>query len=253
MKAIFRSVVLGLLVVVVPTARADVVVPNAYATTAGPTEQVGILGDGFNTSATFQVGYSASQLGGLADGSLIDGIAFRLPVRTSDLNLDLAYSNYSIQIGQAARAIGSFSATFADNMGADTITARSGGLTIPAGSLIGGPWPGPNPFYEVHFQTPYVYHGGDLAITLRYTATEKIRVGVDAVTLAANPGVVDTVARFGSASATSGDLVHFLNAPIVKLVLTPSGAVPEPASLALMGLGLAVSAGFVAVRRRRSA
>ncbi|MFO0887638.1 MAG: PEP-CTERM sorting domain-containing protein [Isosphaeraceae bacterium] len=245
MKLLIQTAVV--LLALAATAGADVVVPNAYAATAGPSYQLGILGNGNLTENTFQVGYAASQLGGIAVGDQITSIAVRLAAGEGTITTPLNYTGYSIQIGRAANAVGSFSSTFAANQGADTITARAGAMTIAANSLVGGS--GPNPFYTINFTTPYTYTGGPLAITLRWTSVLANRVAVDALDLNLAPSVVDTVSSPGNATAATGTAQFFV-APILRLGVR---AVPEPSSIALVGIGLAASVGLGLARRRRTA
>jgi hypothetical protein len=127
-----------------------VVAPNANTSTSGNSTQFGILDSG---AATFQVAYDASQFAGIPVGTQITGIGVRLAAGNPTLNTPLNYSSYTIQLGPSANPITSLSSTFAANEGAGTTTVRSGSLTIPAGSLVGGP--GPNPFYEFVFSTPF--------------------------------------------------------------------------------------------------
>src|SRR5207302_8764496 len=77
--------------------------------------------------------------------------------------------NFDVYLGPSNFAPGSLSTSPAANQGAGTMQVRSGPLTFPANSFPGGS--SPNAFGpEITFSTPYTYTGGDLLLTLRYTA-----------------------------------------------------------------------------------
>jgi hypothetical protein len=225
-----------------------IVAPNANTATPGNSQQFGVLDTG---NVTFQFAYDASQFSGVAVGSTLKGIEFRLPAGAATLNSALAYSSYSIEVATAAVPVGSLSSTFASNESADNTVVRSGALTIPANSLIGGA--GPNPFYEINFTTPFVYNGGSLVVTLRHS-DPGLSVSVDANTLGAIAGIGNTVANFGSNTATTGT-ANFFNAPVAGFDFSPPVAAPEPSSLVLAASSLLLlpALAVVKLRRRRAA
>ena len=226
---------------------ADVtVVPGAFATTDATGAQFGVLGNLANSPTTFQFVVDASQLGGIRSGSSISAIGFRFSGAPFLEPIGVAnFSNYSIQIGQAARTTSNLSTSFASNLGSDVIIARSGALSIPAGSFTDLAGNGPNNFYDIGFTTPYLYQGGDLAVTLRFTPNSgNPGIAVDAF---APDSRINTVVALGNASATAG-VANTLNAPVTRFTFA---AVPEPACWALLIGGFAMVGG--GVRRRRIA
>ena len=233
----------------VPASAVTIVAPGAYAATDAPSGQFAILGNPSNSASTFQFVVAASELGGLTTGAQISAIGFRFagtpyvdPVGAA------SYGRYDIQIGRAARTTSTLSSTYTDNMGADTILARSGALTIPAGTFADLPGDGPNPFYDLAFTTPYTYAGGDLAVTLRLTPNSgNPAIPVDAFTPDAR---INTVFTFGSATATTGTVGSGF-APVTRFTFAPAAPVPEPASWAMMVGGFGLVGG--ALRRRRLA
>lgn len=238
---------LSLCTLAAPAQAATAVTPGAYASTDGPAAQFGLLGNPSNFAVTFQFVVSASELTGITSGAQISALAFRFAGSPFTNPEGVAtYSNYSIQIGRATNAPTALSANFAANMGADTITARSGALSIPAGTFADLPGEGPNPFYDLGFTTPYTYTGGDLAVLIRFTPTSgNPAIAVDAFAPDARMG---TVFNINSATATTGS-VNVGNAPITRFTFTTAtAAVPEPTTWAMMIVGFGLIGG--AARRR---
>ena len=231
-----------------PQGHAAVVAPAAYANAEAPADFNGPLGS-FSGALSAQFDYAASELTGIAAGTSITSIGFRLDTTASTVNSALNFSEYSIQLGSSLNPIGSLSSTFASNEGADTVLARSGSLTISAGSLVGGG--SPNAFYVIQFTTPYTYQGGDLLLTLFNAEGTVQPVDLDAVQVG---GATDSVVAF-SQDATTGTGEYF-DVPVVQFGtsadLPPVTTVPEPASWALMGAGIALLAA-AAIHRRSAA
>jgi hypothetical protein len=141
------------------------VVPNANATRNGTGNVNGPFGDGGEaTGFTFQYDVAASQLSGIAIGSSINGIGFRLYSRSGTISEALDFPSFNVQIGQSANTIPNLSSTFAANEAAGTVLARSGDLSFAANTLIGNK--SVNPFFTINFTTPYIYTGGDLLISI---------------------------------------------------------------------------------------
>ena len=228
-----------------------IVAPNANAGTSGSGQQYGVLGSG---AVTFQFAYDASQLSGISSGSTIDGIGFRLPARADTFPTTLSYSQFSIDVATAALPVGSLSTTFASNVSADDTVVRSGALSIPGGSFVGGS--NPNPFFEIVFTPPFVYQGGALVVTIRHSAPGQDGPPVDANTIPTPLPLTigNSVANFGSATETTGQAGYF-DVPITSFYFTPSGgAVPEPASVVSSGTAVVMMVlGFAWRHRRRDA
>jgi len=221
----------------VPAVADSVVVPNANAAVEAPAR----LNIPFApASATdFQWQLAASQFAGVAAGSQFTAIGFRLdggePTGPSSA---ATYSNWQLTLASAVNPLGGLSATVAANMGADALVVRSGQLVIPMNSLIGGA--GPNPFFVIAFDTPYVYQGGDVVLLLTHTGRDVDRLtSFFADARLRGDGIGDTA---------FGGLAGFFNYPVTWLQYTAAEPVPEPATWILLALGC-----FAVARRRRRA
>lgn len=217
-----------------------IVLPNGNTNASGNSATFGVFGDA-SAIQTFQWVYAASQLTSIV-GDDITSIGFRLPAGAGTVTSPATFAQWNLQVGTSLNPPGSLSTTYAANQGPDTTTVLAGPLVIPANSFVGGA--GPNPFFDIAFTTPYLYHGGDLLFTLRKAPDTTTTFTVDANTLP-NP-VTDTV---GSTNATdTTGRAQFFNSPVTQLDFpaAPPPAVPEPSSLALLALG----GGALAVWRR---
>jgi hypothetical protein len=231
-----------------PAWAATVVAPAAYATTDAPSAQYGILGNPGNSASTFQFVVAASQLTGITQGALISSIGFRFAGTPQLEPVGAAsFSRYDIQIGRSANSVTALSSTYANNLGADTILARSGAMTVAANTFVDLPGEGPNAFVDLAFTTPYTYVGGDLAVTIRYIPTSgNPGIALDAFTADSR---INTVSTLGSATSTVGTVGQSF-APVTRFTFA-AAAVPEPATWAMMTLGFGAM-GF-AMRRKKVA
>lgn len=172
-------------------------------------------------------------------GGDVTGIGFRLPGGASSIAAGTTIGSWDLELSPAVNSIGSLSTTIASNIGSGGVTVFNNSLTL--GALTGGA--GPNPFFVINFTTPYLYTGGDLVMTLVVSNTSDF--GVDA-----NPtdSHGDTSVIFGSAAGQT----ELFNYPITEFQFQASAAIPEPASVLLIGAGLAAFA-YLGGRRRRAA
>ncbi|MBA2918398.1 PEPxxWA-CTERM sorting domain-containing protein [Sphingomonas sp. MAH-20] len=220
---------------------AEVVAPNAYATTDAPTLTVAIINNGAAT--TFQFAYAASQFAGVAAGSKITSIGFRAEPGFAAAQ-DFEFSRFDVQLATLATPLNAMSGVFADNVGADAVQVRSGALSIPAASITAS-GPTPYPFFTIGFSQAFTYHGGDLVVTLRRSAPDTLNFfGVDAV--AVGNGITGSVGGGSGPDATQGE-AGFYNVPVVQFGIA-AAAVPEPGTWALMIIGFG-SAGLAARRK----
>lgn len=202
-----------------PVRADDVVVPNALAGSEGAAGLSSSLSTG---PRTVQWIIARSQLASVPVGSVITGISYRLDgTATNWPSVNTVAGQYDIAIGSSLYPPASASTSFAANAAPDTITARSGPLTVNAGSFAGTGFP-PNPFgLYIPFTNRYVYTGGDLCITLRHTGFPGIASAgfADAIpTGDPQASNMIAIADFSSATATSGAKT---NAPVIRLRFAP--------------------------------
>ncbi|MBX3388050.1 MAG: hypothetical protein KF691_01200 [Phycisphaeraceae bacterium] len=112
---------------------------------------------------------AADQFDTIAPGSRLVGHAARLDQSAAAWpGAAAVWSSYRIDVSRSVNLPGALSTTFANNVGADVVTAYSGALVIPANALKGGG--SNNPFsYVFRYRNPYTYTGGPLNTYVRHT------------------------------------------------------------------------------------
>jgi len=148
----------------------SVVVPNTSATTSVTTVLNNPLRNSGNPR-TYMMGINASQLAGIAPGSLIVGVSLRAGLTTSNAAVwpltDVTFNDYEIRIGSAIPTA-SWTSTFLNNFAGTPLLARDGVMVVQAGAFTNtNPTvPTPNAWgtFYFDFQVPFVYPGGDLGI-----------------------------------------------------------------------------------------
>ena len=185
---------------------------------------------------TMQFVYSEKLLRYLPPGTKIQGLAFRLWSGQSTWPpSERNWSNYSVQVSTSTQSPGELSTNFNDNIAADAVTARSGVLAIASGAYAGGG--NPNPFGPVlSFNTPFVYQGGDLLITLRHSGSG----GGDTPyieTLPSQDGWFECLLGQGQTATAAGDTS---DTPVIQL----SVDLPSP-EIALSGNGNGIASGDI--------
>lgn len=263
-RMIFSAMALASAALAPAHATTLIVTPNANATTAGTNNVNSPFGAASSSNLyVLQVQYAASLFSGLAVGSQLTSVGFRLARGATTNNVALQYDSFAIQLGSGAKAIGGLSRNFSENLGSNTVLARSGPLTIARRALLADACTGRrcnpvvpvNSFYTLALTTPYIYAGGDLLITfssMLAAGTVGQIVPLDAV----DPylvSTVSTVATSGSGSVfpTRGAPVNFAYAPILQFGFEaplPVAVLPEPGTWALMLIGFGVLG--TAMRRR---
>jgi len=232
---------------VVAGAFADGVVPNAFAAVEAPSTFS--LTSTATAGRTYQMTIAASQLTGFV-GQNLTGMTWRLnnAVTAAWPSVLTSFTQWDIRIG-AGVAPAAMSNTFASNFSGGNTLVRSGALSFnPNSFTIGGSGTTPNAFGPViGFSTNYLYTGGDLCLEMRFSgqtgATNQPSFDGVAATDTVNGWGTLFAGRWTSSSVgTSGGNANFL---VTKFT---TAAVPEPASMAVLGLGAAAL-----LRRRRRA
>lgn len=216
-------------------ARGDfVVAPSGFAATAGGSGLSTLLSSG---ARTFQEIFGPDQFAGVPLGSTITQVAFRLESNVATVTSELDFASYNVQLGTEAFIP---SESFGGNITANTVTVRSGALSIAANTLVGGNVV--NPFsFILSFTTPFVYTGGYLVLTVRHSGNGSLSPFLDSTT----SGTVRTRYATG-ASAT--DPTSAGSNPIAQFQFTPA-SVPEPASATLLGCAALVAGAALGLRR----
>ncbi|MEZ6233285.1 MAG: PEP-CTERM sorting domain-containing protein [Phycisphaerales bacterium] len=224
----------SLFVLAAGSAAQALVVPNGLENTEA--DGTFSLTTSSTAGRTFQLSMAANQLTSLV-GQQITGLQWRLNGAASANwpPVDVSYAFWDVFMGPGV-APSAMSSTFADNFTGAATQVRSGGAMFTAGSFTAGG--SPNAFGPaLNFTSPYLYTGGDLIIEMRFAQQigATTQSAFDAVLASGGPANgwgVDYAGRWtGNAAGTTGNNGNFL---VTNLV-----AVPAPASLALLGLGLA--------------
>ena len=238
-RTMLGLVVLGLMYT---KARAQVyVVPPANTNTSGTGGTFSLL----TSDYTGQQVFGASLLSGLPVGAVIDGFRFRLAPGQSTVTSATSSSHFDISIGPSAFPPGSLSTSTAGNEGPGTVLARSGPITFPTNSFVGGA--GPNPFGPlISFTTPYTYTGLDLLLTFSDTAFST------GVTFDAQAGLSTTAQGRQNIGVYNSSTVPQSVAGFAMIVQLDYVTVPEPSASMLSGLTVITGLAYRSFGRRRA-
>jgi hypothetical protein len=180
-------------------------------------------------------------------GAVINGFRLRLKAGQATVTTAVTSSNFDISIGPPAFQVGSLSTSTAGNQGPGTVLARSGPITFPANSFVGGA--GPNPFGPlISFTTPYTYTGSDLLLTFSDTAFSSSIV-CDATT-----GLPTTAAqgRQNVGVYNSPSVPNSFNGFAMIVQFDYDTPVPEPSGCMLCGQAVLAGVAYRKSSRRRS-
>lgn len=166
------------------------------------------LGPFANVSRTYQVIIDDTLLTSLI-GKNLTAIGFRqTPDATSAWpTAATTYSSYEILLSDGVDPANR-QLNFALNVVGAQTTVKSGGLVIPAGALVAGS--SSNAFsYQLVFDTPYLYTGGNLVIQIQHGASTGTGISNHAVpTTTAGYGTLFTGCWQGTGSVAQGNFSY---------------------------------------------
>lgn len=139
------------------------------------------LGPLANSARTYQMLIDDTQLTPLV-GKYLNSISFRLLASASASwpASDATFNSYQIYLSNGVDPANRQLDFAANITGAQTMV-RTGALVIPAGSLTSGS--DPNAFsYNILFDTPYLYSGGNLILEIRHTGSNSSSLSTHSVT-----------------------------------------------------------------------
>lgn len=250
----FSAFLLGAALIASPALADTVVVPGGPGTAQGPAP-LRFYG---NSGSRVQQVYDSSFFSGPLQ---IDGLSFRAfpgaapsgffsnSVSVSDILVRLSTTAVSANEASGSQP----SATFASNLGADLTTVFSGPLTLTTAAT----GVGPQPFdYTINFDTAFMYDpsGGNLLLDVLIPVGATVSGGgfgfltFDNANL--NNDGVRSILDINNGAAAQG----FIDtSAAITAFNTTTGAVPEPATWALMIGGFMLTGSALRARRRTTA
>lgn len=227
-----------------PAAAQSVIVPGALANVDGNTNNA--FPFGVSGGMRWQEVFNSNQFAGPI---FIGRITFR-PDAGAGFAFSQSLSSIRFSLSTTAFGPNSLSTTFANNLGADNTIVYNGPLTMNSANTAG---PGNTRAFDVvvNLQTPFLYNpaNGHLLLDVLNSSPEdhSFQILLDAESNAGNGFVSRVFGPPGNPGALTG------SADPNGFVVQFTAAVPEPASLALIGTALIGASGVFWRRRQERA
>jgi len=242
----------GLATTTGPARAGVIVVPNAQTATEGNDDNgypFNIANFGLNSQRYQQVYNASDFLAAFGGGpKLITQIAFR-PNPDVGSSFSSTLPNVQIDLSTTSKTADGLSTTFAANVGADDTVVHSGPLSLS--SAFTGPASGPKDFdIVISLTTPFLYDPtkGNLLLDVRnFGGGFTTQFDAEQFTGDAISRVFTNDANGVNDATGSPDTVGL----VTQFTFQPAAAVPEPSSLALLGLGAGALAGWRRWRNRK--
>ncbi|WP_262148925.1 T9SS type A sorting domain-containing protein [Chryseobacterium foetidum] len=168
------------------------------------------LGPLANSARTYQMLIDDTQLTPFV-GKYLSSISFRLLASATVAwpASDTTFSSYQIYLSDGVDPANR-QLNFTANISGTQTMVRSGALVIPAGSLTSGG--DPNAFsYNIMFDTPYLYSGGNLILEIRHTGSNGASASTHSVTstnTAAGYGTLFSACWQGTGAVLNGNFAY---------------------------------------------
>jgi hypothetical protein len=194
------------------------------ADTFASTEATGALITSFNiNSRSLLVAAAADQFDTIGVGSQFVGQATRLDGgRPAWPGAATNFADYTIQLSRSVNPPNALSTTFANNIGADVVTTRTGPLTVPIGAFEAAPANAPFTF-TVGYAQPYTYNGGPLNMFLRHSGSGLAEQFMDATNASSSLAALFATSDFAPTGIS-------ISPPIYRFDVDANARVPRNAS-----------------------
>lgn len=196
---------------------------KSYADTPGPSVQNSTT---FQASQAMQFVFGPSQFQTVGPGTLLTGLAHRNNTAVAWPAALANATDYTIELSRSQNEPATLSTTIANNTGSDVVTARSGALAVPAGSMAPTTGGSTAPYtWEIPFSSPYSYRFGSLFNVLRNSGFGTTG-SVNAIAFNA-PEIGVTTRGFFTAGAGSAITPNAGNIPVIRYSADAQVIVPN--------------------------
>ena len=192
------------------------------------------------TSRSLMIVSAADQLDTIGLGSQIVGHSARAhPIATLWPGAASSFTSYEVSLSRSVNPPSTISSTFAANIGADNVVARSGPLSIPVNSFLPlGSGPAAPFSFTVPYSSAYTYLGGPLSFFVRHSGGSQVPIFLDSIS--SNDPSYGTKIAAKLADSTVAPSGSTISATVIRLDVDAATNVPRgtaaPTSSFLGGL-----------------